>query len=72
MKRFNRPNDAGLPWFAIIDWRDTVLATSDSPRGNIGYPETLAAKHHLRQMLDRTAGTMTAAEIDRLFRSLGD
>jgi hypothetical protein len=72
MRSLNCPKEAGLPWFAIVGWRGNVLATSDGPRGNIGYPDTLAAKRQLRQMIDRTAGTMTAAEIDRLIKSLGD
>jgi hypothetical protein len=72
MRSLNCPKEAGLPWFAIVGWRGNVLATSDGPRGNIGYPDTLAAKRHLRQIIDRTAGTMTAAEIDRLINSLGD
>jgi hypothetical protein len=72
LRSLNRPpRETSLPWFAIVGKNGGPLVTSDGPRGNVGFPETGAAKRYLRQMIDRTAGTMTAAEIDRLIQSLG-
>jgi beta-lactamase regulating signal transducer with metallopeptidase domain len=65
------PSETSLPWFAIVGADGLTPVTSDGPRGNIGFPETGAAKRYLRQMIDRTAGTMTAAEIDHVIQSLG-
>src|ERR1017187_7350736 len=30
----------GIPWFAVIDAQGKVLATSEGPKGNIGFPDT--------------------------------
>ena len=37
-KRYQPATSGGIPWFAILDAQGKALATSDGPRGNIGYP----------------------------------
>jgi hypothetical protein len=60
----------GIPWHAITEPDGTVLVTSRGPLGNIGFPSSLEGLGHLRQMLDRTARRLTAAEVDGLIKSL--
>jgi beta-lactamase regulating signal transducer with metallopeptidase domain len=61
----------GIPWFAITDPNGNVLATSDGPSGNIGFPSTQRDKDHFRQMLRHTAQKLTDADVDGLVQSLG-
>jgi hypothetical protein len=60
----------GIPWFAITEPDGTVLANSQGPLGNIGFPDSVEGIRHFRQMLDRTVRRMTSAEVDRLLSSL--
>jgi hypothetical protein len=64
-----KPGD-GIPWMAITEPDGTILATSDGPLGNIGFPSELESRRHFREMLDRTAQRLTADERDRLIQSL--
>ena len=34
--------DGGIPWFAVVDADGKVLANSEGPKGNIGYPDTMS------------------------------
>jgi hypothetical protein len=60
----------GIPWFAITEPDGTVLATSSSPLGNIGFPSSVESVRHLRQMLDRTVKRLTADKLDGLMKTL--
>jgi hypothetical protein len=55
---------------AIADPDGTVLATSDGPLGNIGFPSGFEDLRHLRDMLSRTAQRLTAEEREQLVQSL--
>jgi hypothetical protein len=72
LESLKRRKGGGIPWYAITDPNANVLATSDGPGGNIGFPSTQRDKDHFRQMLRRTAQKLTAADVDRLIQSLGD
>jgi hypothetical protein len=60
----------GTPWFAITEADGSILATSEGPLGNIGFPSSLEGTGHLRQMLERTARELTSEEVDGLIESL--
>jgi hypothetical protein len=62
----------GIPWFAITEPDGTILTTSHSALGNIGFPGSIEGVRHFRQMLDRTARKLSAAELDELIKSLSD
>ena len=62
----------GVPWYAITEPDGTVLITSDSPLGNIGFPGSLEGRRHFRKMLTETANRLTAQEIDGLVESLSE
>jgi hypothetical protein len=70
--KLNPPRGAGIPWYAITEPDGTILATSDGPLGNSGYPDSVEGKRHLKTMLDRTARRLTAAERDRLVQSVSE
>jgi Thioredoxin-like len=60
----------GIPWFAITEPDGTILTTSHGALGNIGFPGSVEGIRHFRQMLDRTARKLSAAELDELIKSL--
>jgi thioredoxin-related protein len=70
-KRF-RKTDSGSPWFAIVDGKDHVLATSDGPRGNVGFPVEPHEIAHFIDVLKKTAPRMTVAEIGKIEQTLKD
>lgn len=70
MRLHNKPERTGIPWMAITEPGGTILATSDGPLGNIGFPGTIEGTRHLREMLRRTARKLTANEQDQLAASL--
>lgn len=66
------PASAGgsIPWMAILDAEGRVLATSDGPLGNIGFPQAFEGRRHFRRMLEATAQRLTADEIAALVETL--
>jgi hypothetical protein len=68
--KFNPPRGAGIPWFAITEPDGKILATSDGPLGNTGFPSGTEAKKHFKKMLELTARHLTPAERERLLGSL--
>jgi hypothetical protein len=53
----------GIPWFAVIDAQGKVLATSEGPKGNIGYPDSDIEVAHFFKVLNATAKGITDGEI---------
>jgi hypothetical protein len=51
MKLPNQPERTGIPWMAITEPGGAVLATSDGPLGNLGFPSSIEDIRHLREML---------------------
>jgi hypothetical protein len=68
--KFRSNRNGGIPWFAIAEPDGTVLATSDSPLGNTGFPSGFEEKKYFKKILDRTARHLTSAERERLIESL--
>ena len=60
----------GIPWFAILDGNADVLATSDGPDGNIGFPSKPASIDHFMKMIESTSQRMSAQERKELRRQL--
>lgn len=61
---------SGIPWFAFVDADGKVLATSDGPGGNVGFPAAPEERAHFRTMLEKSAVKITAAEIEALMTTL--
>jgi hypothetical protein len=64
-----KPSD-GIPWTAILDADGKVLATSDGPLGNIGFPSSGLGVKHFRKMLEASTQKMTNQEREALVKSL--
>jgi thiol-disulfide isomerase/thioredoxin len=69
---FRTDTKGGIPWFAITDAQGKILATSDGPEGNTGFPSKPAEVAHFLTMLRKTATHLTAADIAKLGESLAE
>jgi hypothetical protein len=60
----------GIPWFAILDGEGEVLATSDGPDGNIGFPSEPAGIDHFMSMIKSTGQRISDKELGELRAAL--
>ena len=70
LKRYNPGASGGIPWFVFLDGRGKALATSDGPRGNIGYPAAPEEIEHFIGMLRKAARKLEPAQIDEIEAAL--
>jgi len=70
MEQLGRALGQGIPWMAITEPDGNVLATSEGPLGNTGFPGSIEEVRHLRAMLSNTARQLTSQEQDELAASL--
>lgn len=70
LKRYNAKGEGGIPWFAFLDSKGKALATSDSAKGNIGFPYQEHEIEHFVKMLDTTRRHLSPTDIERIDRSL--
>jgi thiol-disulfide isomerase/thioredoxin len=54
--------DGGIPWFAAVNAKGKVLATSEGPKGNIGYPDSDVEVAHFLSVL-KTSSAISADEL---------
>ena len=59
-----------IPWFAVIDAQGKVLATSEGPKGNIGFPDTDVEVAHFFSVLGSTAKGIAPGEIETITKAL--
>lgn len=69
-KRLGCNPNGGVPWSAIVDADGKVLTTSDSPKGNIGYPFEPHEIEHFVSMLNKSAQHSTPAQIAVIEKAL--
>jgi thioredoxin-related protein len=72
MKTYRTNSDGGIPWFAILDAKGKSLATSDGPKGNIGYPAKPEEIAHFLSMVKGQARRIDRGQLDALKKSLDD
>lgn len=60
----------GIPWFVFLDHDGTVLAHSNGPKGNTGFPMQPEEIAHFVAMLKSVKQNLTDAEIETLAASL--
>ncbi|MEX2217952.1 MAG: thioredoxin family protein [Phycisphaerales bacterium] len=61
----------GIPWFVVLDpATGKTLATSDGPKGNVGFPAAPEEIEHFTDILTKTAKRLSPADIKTLARSL--
>jgi uncharacterized protein YyaL (SSP411 family) len=70
--KFRKNGEGGIPWIAFLDAQGKVLATSDGPKGNIGYPAAPHEIAHFTSMLRKTARRIEPAQIEALQKALTD
>lgn len=71
-KTYREKDAGGIPWFAVIDAKGTVLATSDGPKGNVGYPALPHEIDHFLAVLHKTARRIEPGEYGRIEKALRD
>jgi thioredoxin-related protein len=69
-KRYQPATSGGIPWFAILDAQGKPLATSDGPRGNIGYPAAPEEIGHFLSMIEGQGRRIDKAQREQLRKSL--
>ncbi len=70
MKRLRQGPDQSVPWCAILDDKEHVLANWDSKDGNIGFPTEAKYIEHFLKAIEATAPRINAGQLDELRRSL--
>lgn len=60
----------GIPWFVVLDSSGKPLATSDSAKGNVGYPVEPHEIEHFMSMLKQTVRRTTPEQLDKVHDSL--
>ena len=59
-----------IPWFVFLDSDGVLLASSDGPKGNLGFPTAPEAIDHFASMLSKVAVRLTAQDIEELKATL--
>ena len=62
--------DRGIPWSVILDSDGNVLATSDGPEGNIGFPNSKTNIDHFMSMVTSTSIHLSEIELARVRKDL--
>jgi thioredoxin-related protein len=70
MAEYRKGEDGSIPWFVILDAKGKALATSDGPKGNVGYPAQPHEIEHFLAMLKQTARKMGPGQLDRVEAAL--
>lgn len=65
-----RGGAGGIPWMAVLDADGRVLATSDSPSGNIGFPVDPPEIDYFIEMLHVARPQMSAENGEAIRRAL--
>jgi uncharacterized protein YyaL (SSP411 family) len=60
----------GIPWVVILDSEGKALATSDGPKGNVGYPYEPHEIEHSVGMLKQTARKMSGQQVEQVAEAL--
>jgi thiol-disulfide isomerase/thioredoxin len=68
--RLGEKGNEGLPWFAVVDAGGKPLATSEGPKGNIGFPGNDVENAHFLSVLRATAKGITPGELSLIEKAL--
>jgi hypothetical protein len=66
MKGIKDGRRGGIPWYAILDESGKVLATSDGPDGNIGFPSEPASVDHFVAIIKSTSQRISEQDLATL------
>jgi thiol:disulfide interchange protein len=70
LARYRPDDNGGIPWFVFLDSKGKEIITSDSPKGNIGFPAAADEIDHFVAMLKKARRRITDQEIDALRKTL--
>jgi hypothetical protein len=70
MQRLRKAKSNTIPWMAVLDSAGHVLADSDGPAGNVGYPTTPVQIAYFGEMLRKTTPPASAARIAKIEQQL--
>ena len=70
--RLTKGRVVGVPFHAMFDASETLIADSFGPLGNIGSMSGVEGKRYFKKMLDGACSKITSQEIQMLLDSLGD
>jgi thiol-disulfide isomerase/thioredoxin len=68
--KYHPDMEGGIPWFAILDAQGKAVATSDGPKGNIGFPAEPQEIEHFIKMLKSTRSKLTDDDVSALEKLL--
>ncbi len=71
-ERLKKGRRVGVPFHAMFDANEQLLADSYGPLGNIGMMSGLEGKRHFKKMLDAACSRITPQDMDMLLESLED
>ena len=60
----------GIPWFVFLDADGALLANSEGPQGNVGYPYRDEEIAHFATMLERARTVLTDEDVAALCEAL--
>ncbi len=63
LRRFRRDDSGGIPWFVVLDPKGNPIATSDGPKGNVGFPVEPHEIAHVLDLLKRTTRRATPEQL---------
>jgi hypothetical protein len=65
-ERLSQGAGGGVPWFAFVDGDGNVIASSNGPNGNVGFPAEPEGTEHFLAMVQKAAPEITAEQRERL------
>ncbi|MCI0588217.1 MAG: hypothetical protein L0323_15415 [Planctomycetes bacterium] len=68
--RFRPGEGGGIPWFAFLDSKGAVAATSDGPKGNVGCPVESEEIDHFLSMLKGGGSRLTPEQVATVEKGL--
>jgi thiol-disulfide isomerase/thioredoxin len=68
--RYRPKDNGGIPWFVFLDAKGKAVATSDGPKGNIGFPYEPHEITHFVGMLKASRQRLSDTDIETLRQSL--
>jgi thiol:disulfide interchange protein len=69
-EKYNTEKAGGIPWFVVLDSTGKAVATSDGPKGNIGFPAEPHEIAHFVRMLDASRKRLSEKDVDALKQAL--
>ena len=70
LDRLRKSDKGDIPWFVFLDSDGNVLANSDGPKGNIGFPAAPEELEHFKGMLEKACVKLTRDDIATILKSL--